>query len=1105
MKNRTKTISLLMALCMMLTLLPAVALAVDYNLWVGGVRVTSENANSITGTGITGTVSYDAFTNTLTLNNAKITGHSAYEGIRTQGTALTVNLVGSNEVIGQDNNGSSNYGMYIRGALTFTGSGSLKASAESGYFSVAILATGDITVGGDCTITATCGTGTVTAPIYPYTSYALILNGANVTASENANGENAVSCSDFSYNNLKLYKYLNIKPGTGGTSGGSTTPTTYTVSFDANGGTGFMATASDVSGEYTLPPNGFIAPTNKQFKCWSVEGVEKNPSDVITVSGNVTVTAVWEDKPETYYVHFMPGYQGNAGSMEDQEFTEGISEILKANAFTNPGYSFIGWDKVEKSGIATYTDGQEITLTKAIMGNNNTLTLYAQWKDSSMGGGNNNSGGGNTPTTYEKEYNNFIVTGPVNSTGDGVEGIVSTANGLDIKAAGEYTVKNVNPSTAHSQMIRVLAEDVTLTLAGVNVDKNSDNALRLEADTNIVLENQNTLDGNGNGISAESNGKAEYTVTFSGSGSLTAVGTGNGIHGHAVIESGNVTCEGGGNGIHGNVEMKGGTVTATGKGDADSGGIRGNVTMTGGTLNCNGAEMGYNPTGANGIIGEVTISAGTLRSVSENRNGILGKVTINGGEVYCEGKNDDGQTTEEDKGANGIEGNVEMSGGTLIAYCSDMTYKDYFNNGYAFPGVIGTITFVNNFAPSVLVGENDTETSIASGFSSGGKLPDKYVSIGIGGGSTTPTPPDDDATISGTITSPYGNITVKLVSLDGTEYAGTIGAVTQENGKYSCTYTAKAPKGYNYNVVVTAEDSSNNNSVTVTELVYLSGDSTCDIKLPEGEKNSIVDDNSENFNAIVGGVEKIAGGDTTNLNITITLEINDVTANDDGADAIKKKAVDMDLDFVDFSLFKQVGDGETKDIGSENKVLLTIMLKYDTNRRNIRVFRYHEGVDELESINENNQSEGFWIGNGYIGIRAKKFSTYAVAYDSPSPGGAPGTVAPGTSSGGYSGPSIWYIGGNTFGTSTSQVPTSVEIDNVPVPFTMNGSNIVVGCVAPDADRIRVTWGSVSNSIGFTPDAAASCAQVFVPKTGDVSVMAFALMAVIAAAGAMGKK
>lgn len=70
--------------------------------------------------------------------------------------------------------------------------------------------------------------------------------------------------------------------------------TTYTVTFDANGGTGEMEAATGVSGEYTLPANGFTAPARKRFKCWSVNGAEKAVGATINVTANTTVTAVWE-------------------------------------------------------------------------------------------------------------------------------------------------------------------------------------------------------------------------------------------------------------------------------------------------------------------------------------------------------------------------------------------------------------------------------------------------------------------------------------------------------------------------------------------------------------------------------------------------------------------------------------------------------------------------------------------------------------------------------------------------------------------------------------------------------------------------------------------
>ena len=83
-------------------------------------------------------------------------------------------------------------------------------------------------------------------------------------------------------------------------------PTTYTVSFAANGGTGRMADVTGIYGEYTLPENGFTAPDGKQFKAWSVDGNEKAVGDKITVTADTTVTAVWETVPAGHTCDIKP-------------------------------------------------------------------------------------------------------------------------------------------------------------------------------------------------------------------------------------------------------------------------------------------------------------------------------------------------------------------------------------------------------------------------------------------------------------------------------------------------------------------------------------------------------------------------------------------------------------------------------------------------------------------------------------------------------------------------------------------------------------------------------------------------------------------------------
>ena len=66
----------------------------------------------------------------------------------------------------------------------------------------------------------------------------------------------------------------------------------YTLTFDANGGSGTMAPIADLTGEYTLPANKFTAPSGKQFKGWSLtaDGAIVTKVDM---TENRTVYAIW--------------------------------------------------------------------------------------------------------------------------------------------------------------------------------------------------------------------------------------------------------------------------------------------------------------------------------------------------------------------------------------------------------------------------------------------------------------------------------------------------------------------------------------------------------------------------------------------------------------------------------------------------------------------------------------------------------------------------------------------------------------------------------------------------------------------------------------------
>ena len=89
---------------------------------------------------------------------------------------------------------------------------------------------------------------------------------------------------------------------------------TYTVTFDANGGTGTIAAETVTCGAtYTLPACTFTAPEGKTFFAWSVkigdaEAVNKNPNDTIEVTADTTVTATWEWRLQDGYYLIGPDW-----------------------------------------------------------------------------------------------------------------------------------------------------------------------------------------------------------------------------------------------------------------------------------------------------------------------------------------------------------------------------------------------------------------------------------------------------------------------------------------------------------------------------------------------------------------------------------------------------------------------------------------------------------------------------------------------------------------------------------------------------------------------------------------------------------------------------
>ena len=135
---KKRVIGLLLALMLLMSLLPAGAMASGgeeesklTELWVNGENMPVDE-NSVVECGEDGGyASYDAVSNTLTLDNAKITdAHRDGFGIFATGN-LTISLSGTSNISSSEiEGGEINYGIEVFGSLTITGSGSLTVTGS---------------------------------------------------------------------------------------------------------------------------------------------------------------------------------------------------------------------------------------------------------------------------------------------------------------------------------------------------------------------------------------------------------------------------------------------------------------------------------------------------------------------------------------------------------------------------------------------------------------------------------------------------------------------------------------------------------------------------------------------------------------------------------------------------------------------------------------------------------------------------------------------------------------------------------------------------------------------------------------------------------------
>ena len=146
------------------------------------------------------------------------------------------------------------------------------------------------------------------------------------------------------------------------------TVVTYTVTFDANGGTGTMA-AQTAALPITISQNTFTR-SGFNFSGWNTSsdgsGTSYTDEGSYNTTADVTLYAQWT--AQSYTITF--DANGGTGTMAAQTSTLPIA--ISQNTFTRNGYNFSGWNTSSDGSGTSYTDQDTYNITTDV-------TLYAQW------------------------------------------------------------------------------------------------------------------------------------------------------------------------------------------------------------------------------------------------------------------------------------------------------------------------------------------------------------------------------------------------------------------------------------------------------------------------------------------------------------------------------------------------------------------------------------------------------------------------------------------------------------------------------------------------------------------------------------------------------
>ncbi len=174
--------------------------------------------------------------------------------------------------------------------------------------------------------------------------------------------------------------------------------TTYTISYNANGGSGTIASQTKTKGSpITLSNGSGFSKTGYTLDSWNTNsagtGTKYALSASYTTDAALTLYAQW--KINTYTITY--NANGGSGAPNAQTKTYNVALTLSSTVPTRTGYTFTGWNTASNGSGTTYKTGDSYTANAA-------ATLYAQWKANQYTITYKDQDGANFSGTHENGY-----------------------------------------------------------------------------------------------------------------------------------------------------------------------------------------------------------------------------------------------------------------------------------------------------------------------------------------------------------------------------------------------------------------------------------------------------------------------------------------------------------------------------------------------------------------------------------------------------------------------------------------------------------------------------------------------------------------------------